>query len=422
MRRHESPLSAAFRLLLIPVLLLLSGCATGRWLGDPRQPYPPPHPPKVGDIYNVPTGVYVDESQMLRAVTSARVVFVGETHDNPASHRLELQVLRALSDRYPGRVAMGMEMFTPQQQPVLDRWVRGELSEKEFLRQSRWYDVWGMDFDYYKALLEFARGRRIPVLGLNADMALQNAVRKKNVSQLSLQSRRELAELDLDRHLDNPYRRAQVDSVLSAHHVGQTDASAFLRVQTLWDEIMGTNAARYLASPEGKDHHLLVVAGSGHINYGFGIPRVLFRRFPTSYALVGTDEIVIPPEKRKELINVPTPRYPMPPYDFVVYAKYESLKKEPVHLGVSLREEKGKVVVEGVAPGSAAAAAGIKKGDRLVSFDGEPVKDMFDVMYPLTQKRPGQRARLKVERAGKTLELTVAFPSHKGAAHPAEGK
>lgn len=410
----DTNISAAFRPALISFLLFLSGCASAGWLGDPRSPYPPPRPAQVGDIFHLPTGIFVDQNRMLQAATDARVVFVGETHDNPASHRLELQILRALADRYPGQVAVGMETFTPRQQPALDRWVSGELSEKAFLKESRWYDVWSLDFDYYKPLLLFARERKIPVIGLNADKDLQNAARRQDVSRLSEESRRQLSELDLEQHLGDPYRRALVESVYDVHLKGEADLAGFLRVQTLWDELMGANAARYLAGPEGKDRRLMVVAGGNHVRHGFGIPRALFRRFPASYVLIGTEEIVIPPEKRRQLLNVPTSKYPMPAYDFVVYTEYEDLGKRPVRMGVALKETDGKVVVGGVTPGSVAAAAGLKEGDRLVSFDGEPVNDTFDVVYPLRQKSPGQTARLVVERNGRTLELTLSFRSEEG--------
>ena len=76
---------------------------------------------------------------MLAAASDARIVYVGETHDNPASHRQELAVLQALDRRYPGGAALGMEMFTPAQQEVLDRWSAGELTEKEFLKTVRVY-------------------------------------------------------------------------------------------------------------------------------------------------------------------------------------------------------------------------------------------------------------------------------------------
>ena len=55
---------------------------------------------------------------MTAAITDARIIYVGETHDNPASHRQELQVLKAVAERYPGQVSLGMEMFNAGHQDV----------------------------------------------------------------------------------------------------------------------------------------------------------------------------------------------------------------------------------------------------------------------------------------------------------------
>src|SRR5512134_3694242 len=182
---------------LLPLLALplAAGCTIGPQMsGNPEAPYPPARPPAVGDILHIPTGYYVSEAQMLAVATDARIVYVGETHDNPASHRLELTVLRAMADRYPGGVALGMEMFTPDQQEVLDRWVSGELTEKEFVKQARWQEQWQMDFEYYRPLLDFARERRIPVIGLNAPKSLVRSAARNELGELSDEERARLPE------------------------------------------------------------------------------------------------------------------------------------------------------------------------------------------------------------------------------------
>ncbi|MDH3454445.1 MAG: ChaN family lipoprotein, partial [Desulfuromonadales bacterium] len=94
-------------------------------IGNPEAPYPPAEQPALGDIYHLPTGVKVTADQMNAAITDARIVYVGETHDNPASHRLELQVLKAMVERYPGQVSLGLEMFNTSQQKALDQWSKG---------------------------------------------------------------------------------------------------------------------------------------------------------------------------------------------------------------------------------------------------------------------------------------------------------
>jgi uncharacterized iron-regulated protein len=284
---------------LLGSLLMMSACTASRLpAGNAEFPYPPARPPAVGDILHVPSGLFVGETQMLEVVTDARVVYVGETHDNPASHRLELTVLQAMADRWPGRVALGMEMFTPAQQETLDRWTAGRLEEKEFLRESRWFQTWQMDFDYYRDILLFARERRIPVIGLNAGKEQVSAVGRSEVAALPPEERQALPEMDLD----DPYQRMLVQAIFGGHGHGENGLAGFLRVQTLWDETMAANVAGFLQ--ERPEMRMVVVAGSHHVRHGFGIPRRVFRRLPSSYVLVGSQEIDIPAEKQESLMDV----------------------------------------------------------------------------------------------------------------------
>ncbi len=389
-------------LFIASLVLLMTACAAANpsapkplptEAADPELPYPPPRTPVVGDILHLPTGRFVSEEQMLRTVTDARVVYVGETHDNPASHRQQLTVLRALFERYPGEVALGMEMFNPTQQDALDRWIAGELSEREFLRTSRWYDVWRMDFDYYRDLLVFARDHRIPVIGLNAERSAVQAVRS--------------GEGPLGDTLDDPYHRALVEAVFGGHGHAEGGLETFIEVQTLWDETMAEGVARHLE--QNPSVRMLVVAGANHVRYGFGIPRRAFFRFPHSYALVGSREIDIPEDKEDRFMEVDLPSFPMPPYHFVAFTRYEDLGIERVRLGVMLGEEDGFVVVQGVLPGSAAQKGGIRKGEKIVAIDGERVESSFDVIYAVRKKTLGDSIRLTLAHEETEREVEIRF-------------
>lgn len=389
-------------------LFALTACGTtGKpLLGDPQEPYPRPSA-RVGEIVHLPTGMAVTPAQMLAIAGDARIAYVGETHDNPASHRLELQVLQALAERHPGRAALGMEMFARAQQPALDRWVAGELDEKAFLKESRWYENWKMDFAYYRDLLNFARERRIPVVALNADKSLVAAVRGKAPDQLGAEERARLPELDLD----DPYQRGMTLAILGDHNHGALQTEGFLRNQTLWDETMAESVARYLASPAGEGRHMAVVAGGNHVRYGFGIPRRVFRRLPVSYVLIGGQEIDIPAERRDQLMRVELPKFPMVPYDFLAYLAYEDLPQTGARLGVMTEpapEGRGLVVRE-VVSSSNAERAGLQAGDVLTAIDGDPLETGFDLVNAVRQKHAGDRGTLQVERQGQTLKLEVNF-------------
>jgi uncharacterized iron-regulated protein len=405
MPRFSHPLHLAA---VLSLFAITACCPPGKQLlGDPQNPYPLASAPKVGQIVHLPTGTLVSQAQMMAVAGDARVVYVGETHDNPASHRLELQTLQGLEERHPGKVALGMEMFVRSQQPVLDQWVAGKLDEKAFLKQSHWFDTWKMDFAYYRDLLVFARDRHIPVIALNAERSMVQAVSAKPFEELSAKEKADLPELDQS----DPYQRGMAQGIFGGHSHGKMTVDSFLRNQTLWDETMAESAARYLASPQGKDRHLLVVAGGNHISYGFGIPRRVFRRIPSSYLLIGGNEIAVEPGVEPALMDVEIPTFPMPAYDFLVYLTYEKLPKEGMSLGVIFEPAKtgGGLLVKEVVPGSNADRAGVKQGDLLLSLDGEKLSEGFDLIYALKKKHAGERSVLQLDRKGAAVKLEVVY-------------
>ena len=341
---------------------------------------------------------------MAAAVTDARIIYVGETHDNPASHRQELQVLRAVADRYPGQVSLGMEMFNSGHQEILDKWVAGELSEKEFLKESDWYSNWQMDFAYYSELLHYARETKIPLVGINVSKELRQKVGMHDLDELDEETRMQLPEMDFN----DPYQKAMAESIYAGHGQGSKMFEAFLRVQTLWDESMAENIVRYMAG-KGQEHRMVVIAGGYHVRHGFGIPRRVYRRMPTSYVLVGSRELVVPAELQDKLMDVHLPTFPMVPYDYLAYTEYEKLPGERVKLGVRMYEEDGKVIVEAVVPDSAAAIAGVEEGDIIVALDDTPITENFDLIYTVNQHFDGDRSKLTIERGGEILELDVTF-------------
>ncbi len=386
-------------------LWALTACSmTSPPLGNPEDPYPLAKPPQVGEVLHLPTGTTVTEAQMLAIASDARIVYVGETHDNPAAHRVQLAVLKAMSERWPGQVSLGMEMLIPAQQPVLDRWTAGELDEKEFLKQSDWYSVWRADFALYRDLLLFARDHRIPLVGLNADDALVKAVSRSAPGEMTPEDQAKLPQMDMS----DPYQTAFVEALFGGHAAGENRLAGFQRVQTLWEETMAENVVRHLQTFSGDTQRMVILAGGNHIRYGFGIPRRVFRRLPVSYVLVGSEEIALQEGKTPQTMDVTLPRFPMPPYDFVAFTVYEELP-ERVKLGVRMEEQEGKVVVLGVIPGSTADKGGIREGDIIRTLNGETITENFDLIYAIGQRKKGDQAVVGVERGGETLKLPVEF-------------
>jgi putative serine protease PepD len=68
-----------------------------------------------------------------------------------------------------------------------------------------------------------------------------------------------------------------------------------------------------------------------------------------------------------------------------------------------------------VSPGSAAAQAGLQRGDVVVKVDGQPVQDASSLVATIRGHRPGEKVTLSVVRGGKQLQVKVTLDSDKGA-------
>jgi uncharacterized iron-regulated protein len=348
----------------------------------------------------------VSKAQLLDLVAGSRIIYVGETHDNVRAHQVQLEIIRGLAKRFPGQVAVGMEMFQRPYQEVLDRWSRGESTEKEFLRESQWYTNWRMDYRYYKPIFDYVREGHIPLLALNASPELVKEVRNHGLGGLSEKWRNQLPDTDLS----DPHHRALTEAFYKAHPLTSSKSfETFYQVHVLWDETMAETVARYLATEEGRNKKVVVLAGGNHVRYGFGIPRRVFRRVPVAYSIVLPWEVFFPGDTKDRLMEVRFPEIPLAPSDFIWTVSYQDLKGEKVRLGVLFKEADGNLRVTKVLDSSLADRAGIEPGDVLVSLDGEDLHGSFDLLYLLNQKRPGATGKLLIRREDKPVEMTLHF-------------
>src|ERR1051325_2517548 len=146
-----------------------------------------------------------DFESVVTAVSADRVVFIGESHDRYDQHLSELEIIRRLYERNPGRWAIGVEFIQRPFQADLDAYIAGTIDEREFLRRTEYFDRWGFDFRLYRPIFRFAREHSIPMVALNADRELPENVGKVGLEGLSEQLREQLpSEIDKS---DSVYRK-----------------------------------------------------------------------------------------------------------------------------------------------------------------------------------------------------------------------
>ncbi len=98
---------------------------------------------------------------MLGDLASYNVVVFGEFHDSQPIHDAELAVLKGLYRQHGANLALSMEMFERDVQPVMNDYLAGKITEGEFLAASR---PWPQYKTAYKPLVEYAKAHHIPVL------------------------------------------------------------------------------------------------------------------------------------------------------------------------------------------------------------------------------------------------------------------
>ena len=231
------------------------------------------------DVYQ---GEPISFEEMLESLTKARIVYIGEVHTLRRHHRFQLCVIKALyQEDVP--LAIGLEMLPFESQRYLDAWIDGKLSKKEFLNLINWQKTWGIDFGLYKPIFDFAREKKIKLLALNVPRYLVKKVARKGLSGLTDDEKDMLPPVTPS---SEEHRRYLALS-LSRHKMLQGEFEQYAyEAQDLWDSTMAHHVIKYLKSDEGKDKMVVVLAGSGHMGYGYGIPERVSNALSFPYRII----------------------------------------------------------------------------------------------------------------------------------------
>ena len=233
-----------------------------------------------------------DNAGALEMMTGASVVYLGETHNDAADHAAQLEIVQALDAR--NEVAIALEMFQRPFQPVLDEYVAGEITEEELIARSEYETRWGFDWEFYAPILRYAKDNQIPLVALNTPTEITRQVASEGLESLDGQDFQYVPAVDEIDLSDEDYR-ALLESVFSAHggHGNSDGFENFFAAQVLWDETMAEGVARQLEAE--PDRQVVVIAGEGHVGYGYGIPNRVARRLPeveqVSVQFIGADEM-----------------------------------------------------------------------------------------------------------------------------------
>lgn len=380
--------------LLLAALILLSGCGLRAAPSAPLTLEGSSTVLSAGDFVDTDKAEVLSLEALIASLPNTRVIYIGENHVSLANHKIQQEIMAALYRESPD-LTIAMEMFPRSVQPALDEWTIGALSEEAFLAKANWKDNWGYPFRLYRSIFNFARDKRLKIVGLNAPQAIVKKVARKGIAGLSDEEKRLIAQ-EMDR--ENPEHRAFLREVYEIHSPDAIkDFETFYESQLTWDETMAESIATLLSSTENRGK-IVVLAGNGHVSYRFGIPERAARRVPHRYVVVAS-------------VPVNTPRRPI---DRRIGDYIWVLPEEPAHpprgrIGVLIRQVEGGEGMEilKVVPKSNAHRAGILKGDIFLTINNSIVNDMESLHRAMAGKGPDHEILIRRDEQQITVKLTI---------------
>jgi len=211
-------------------------------------------------IYNS-KGKKVSYKKLQKALLEKEYVFFGEHHDNPISHWLELELLKELNTLYGANLQVAFEMFEQDQQLLLNDYVSGLISDKNFQDSCRLWPNYKTD---YKPLIQFAKENQLFCLASNVPRKYANLLFRNGRSSLdSLTDFDKSFMAPLDFKIDTSLSQYAALKDMEQHMVG----SHLMEAQAFKDATMS-----YFILKNKKPNNVVYhVNGSYHSDFYQGI-------------------------------------------------------------------------------------------------------------------------------------------------------
>jgi uncharacterized iron-regulated protein len=206
-------------------------------------------------------------------LANADVLFFGEEHSDSTDHYLEFILFKKLAEKYPGKIALSMEMFETDCQNILDEYLDGLIREKNFITEARaWHN-----YKDYQPLIEWAKANHIPVIAANAPARYVNMANRlglASLEQLNKTGKSYLPPLPIDTATGVYYEKFL--QVLGGH--GAMSGMQMFQAQNLWDATMGWSIARFAKAHH--DYKILQLNGGFHSEEKLGAAAQLKKYAP----------------------------------------------------------------------------------------------------------------------------------------------
>ncbi|GGI28583.1 ChaN family lipoprotein [Pedobacter mendelii] len=213
-------------------------------------------------IYDVKKQKIISLDDIIIDMEKADVLFFGEDHNDSIGHNLETEIFKKLSEKFPKKTALTLEMFYTDTQPIINEYLAGLISEKNFIKEGR---AWP-NYKDYRPMIEYAKVRKIEVIGANAATRYSNAVTKDGLEILKYfpnSSLSFLPPLPIDTAIGR--YNEKFSETMGGHSMGPMK---IYQTQNLWDATMAWSIAKF--TQEHKKMKILQLNGRFHSDEKLG--------------------------------------------------------------------------------------------------------------------------------------------------------
>lgn len=229
-------------------------------------------------IYETKSGNNITFIQLVDQVNHADIILFGEEHNDSIAHLLQFRMLEDLYYTNNGKVAVSFEMWERDVQPIMNEYLAGYISEKNFKKESR---AWN-NYQDYQPLIAFAKDKQIQVTCANTPARYTNMVTRGTLRALD----------KLPRHTRNQYLPDfPIDTLSGRYYEKFLEAMGghispnmhIYQSQNLWDATMAHSITETMQQdPFRKVLHL---NGRFHSDENLGVTHRLKHHNPHGYRI-----------------------------------------------------------------------------------------------------------------------------------------
>lgn len=195
------------------------------------------------------SGREVTFQQMVDSLGRADVVFIGENHNCPISHWMELEIVTALHGIHGSRLVLGEEMMETDNQLILDEYLNRRIPYDRFEAEARLWDNYSTD---YYPVVYYAKENGLPFVATNVPRRYAAAVNENGLGaldSLSAEAKRYLPPLPIPFSYDAEAAMGTFGAMSLLSRRSPEQMQRLAEAQALKDATMAWFISRNLTGP-----------------------------------------------------------------------------------------------------------------------------------------------------------------------------